>query len=257
MRNIYLIKNICQLFIWLILSSFSNVHAVEWEHELGWRYSTPDIEVDNMPLEIRNVPIHPNDTYVSPSNAGPIEETKYDTKGTLSVLWRLKKQIADYGLKAGLGLHWIIYPTPGLYDNELRNYTNAVGTQRRGYGAALTFVGIEKRGIIPDISDDTWDDVFLNIAPELFIETPFNSSAWIYGASVGYFKLQAVNGWDRHDSLEENDHFTLAHVLPFSLSIQSDNIRIGISYPYIVKKTSKGKQADVKGNISGLISFSW
>jgi len=246
------------LFLSFFLSlPFSKVQAIEWGHGLELRYSTPDIEVNDMPLEIRDVPIHPDDAYVTPSNAGPIEKRKYDTKGTLIIAWRIKKQIADNGLKVGLGLQWILYPTPALYDNELRNYTNAVGTERRGIGAALTFVGLEKRGTIPDFSDETWDDLLFNITPELFVEIPFHSKSWIYGASIGYFKLQAVNGWDRHDSLEEKDHFTLAHVIPFTVSIKHKFMRIGISYPYIVEKTNLGEEADIKGNINVLFSLIW
>ena len=65
----------------------------KWDHGFELRYSTPNIEVNNMPLVIRKVPIHPDDNHVSSSNAGPIEKKKYDTKGTFSIAWRMKKPI--------------------------------------------------------------------------------------------------------------------------------------------------------------------
>lgn len=206
--------------------------------KLELSYSNIRINVKSMPLEIRDVPIHPDDTYVSLSNAGPITQEEYSKSSTWMLGFSIKKDIKNKFL-LGFKINWIIYPNRWLYDNALRNYTNAVGTEQRGTGAALTFVGIEERGIIP----------VLNLTPEILLETPLGfGNQILLGTSLSYFKLKAINGWDRFNKLEVNKRFTLSHLVPIAFYLSyKDIITVGAKYIKSTK-TNIGKQANIKSN---------
>lgn len=227
------------------------------DHGFEISYGTPDIRVDDLALEIRDVPIHDDDGYASKSNSGPIEQTNFKTAGTAALTWLMRKNIGET-TRAGLKVNWIVYPEHNTYDNALRNYTNHPGTEKRGYGAALTFAGIEKRGIIPS-HNGGWLNVFTNISPELFLEKLFSEKKeWSVGASIGYFKFQAVNGWDRYDRLEINKTYALAHVVPVAAFIKrkiggSGYSEIGVKFP-IAKMTDIGKESGAKVSPSGYIA---
>ena len=217
-------------------------------------YATPDIKIRNMPLEVRNVPIHPDDTYVSQKKAGPIEEKEYSSIGTIMFGPWIKKDIGKS--RAGLRLNWIIYPGIEIADKELRNYTNAVGTEHRGHGAALTFVGIEKRGIF--FTKTPVVDVLLNVTPEVFFEVNISNKKdnLQLGASVSYARLVADTGWDRFNSLETRELFTLAHIIPVSTYIKYNNYEFGVQVP-IIFETSLGEKAKIETKTNFLIRFNY
>ena len=210
---------------------------------VGIGYTNIGYKVDNMSIEIRDVPIHPDDDYVPRENAGPIEETKYTASSMWTFNLSYKKNFYER-LRLGAGLKWIIYPTRKLYDNKLRNYTNAVGTEKRGTGTALTFLGLEARGVIP-ATDVEILDIFLNIIPELLAEYALDKDKnFFIGTSLTYFKMQAVNGWDRFDDLEVDKRHTLTHVIPISLYLSwKDILLIGGKYN-VSFNTEQGKDSD-------------
>lgn len=220
-----------------------SLQADELKYRLGIFYNRINTEVKTMPLKVRDVPIHSNDTYALKKNAGPIEKEKYSASSMWTIGLGFMKKTKN--LKYGLRLHWLIYPHRFLYDNELRNYTNAVGTERRGYGAALTFVGLEMRGIIPSFSDEiSILDILFNIAPEIVIEAPINKKLSL-GTSLGYYQLQAVNGWDRYNNLEVNDRYTLAHYFPLSFYCKYRILTLGVKLPF-AHYTNLGERANVE-----------
>jgi len=216
-------------------------------------YSGPDIEVKNMPLNVRNVPIHKDDGYALRSNGGAVQRIHYDTAGTFALGYSWYKD--HKRLRFNIGVKWIFYPLYCLYDNELRNYTNAPGTEKRGSDAALTFVGIQKRGIIPDIESDYVDPI-LNFTPEAGVELMLsengNSSV---GLNLSYFEIQAVNGWDRYNSLEINKTYDLGYYMPVSVYVHYKWITAGIVYPVALATTNIGKEAGVETHITGFISL--
>lgn len=222
-------------------------------HGPKFTYSGPDIEVKDMPLKVRDVPIHKDDSYALESNAGPVEKTQYDTIGTFLLGWSWYKERQQ--LRFNVSFDWIIYPTYWLYDNELRNYTNAPGTETRGYGAALTFVGIQKRGIIPDIESE-FVYMILNIVPEIGVDLMLSEKGDSgFGFNLSYFRIQAVNGWDRYNSLEINKTYDLGHFMPVSVYGRYKWIEVGLVYPVALSKTSLGKEAEIQTKLTVLISL--
>jgi hypothetical protein len=183
-------------------------------------YVKPAITVKHLPESFRNVPIHPDDHYVPAENAGPVSREEYGlTDGanlSLMYVWDFK-QHEHPRYRLGLGLDWILFPTAGYGGTEAeRNYTNNVGSDERGYGAALTFVRLREGGVIPSLGDGSFDP-FLNITPRIKFEiAPFDDHFW-FGTSISYFAVQAQNGWDRFDSDEVRETKTLAHDFPIRL----------------------------------------
>lgn len=231
----------------LPIVSMANYHGPKFT------YSGPDIEVKDMSLKVRGVPIHSDDSYALESNVGPLEKTRYATIGTFIFgrPWYKDHQ----QLRFNVGIDWIIYPTYWFYDNELRNYTNAPGTETRGYGAALTFVGIQKRGIIPVI-ENTFVDMILNIVPKIGVELMLSEKGNSgFGFSLSYFLLQAVNGWDRNNSLEINKTYDLGHFMPVSVYGRYKRIEVGLVYPVALSKTNLGKEADIQTKLTLIISL--
>lgn len=249
----YITARFIILIIVLLFVFLNPIKAEEkfWtKKKLELSYSNIRINVKSMPLEIRNAPIHPDDTYVTLSNAGPITQEEYFKSSTWMLGISMKKEIKNKFL-LGFKINWIIYPNRWLYDNALRNYTNAVGTEQRGTGSASTFVGIEERGIIP----------FLNLTPEILFETPLGfGNQILLGTSLSYFKLQAINGWDRYNELEVNKRFTLSHFVPITFYLSfKDIITVGAKYINSTK-TNIGKQANIKSNniaVFTTVAFSW
>ena len=184
------------------------------ENQLRLSYNNTSFVVGNMPLEIRDVPNHPDDTYVSETTQGPVERTEYHTDDSwiLSYTRRAVGEHAAWGFR----LNWRLSPV--FADTERRNYTNEVGTDERGVGAALTFVGITAWGPIPDFYHGYKVAALpLNIIPEVLAELrPVKQLPLHLGTSIGYYRFQAVNGWDRWNMLESRKHYTLAECFPAS-----------------------------------------
>ena len=112
--------------------------------EFSWdnQFNYPPIgKVDNVPVSIRNVPVHHADPWGTP---GPIRQD------ACSAPWLCEVRVLDVGLETELGnsVRWKNYVDASInwgywafWGSNLpeRNYTNAVDTEQRGYGAALTF----------------------------------------------------------------------------------------------------------------------
>lgn len=189
--------------------------------------------VKNVSEEIRNVPIHPDDIKSGYwSSAGPVARTSYNNPFMVSIghtLYRTHR--GNRGVSARV--RWIIYPFANQINIAERNYTNAPGTGQRGYGAALTYVGMEARGVIPAISRLNGDlgflNIFTNFTPEVEWRTPLKiggrERSLIF--SLTYFQLEAVTGWDRYDHLEEYKRYTLAHCVPLTISLDLGRVRVG------------------------------
>jgi hypothetical protein len=148
----------------------------------------------------------------------------------------------------------MIFPW-GIADAE-RNYRNAPGTDKRGYGAALTYIGLKRSGVIPSTTIN-FLDVFLNWTPIMKAEVaPFDgklSDVW-FGVSASYYAFDAQTGWDRYDSLEVRKNYTLMHVFPvriyMSIINREGNGTGGSGLTFGVQlnpgsKTSWGEQVDI------------
>lgn len=173
--------------------------------------------VSDIPFEMRNVPIHEQDSEFS-QNAGPIPDGELNLYDRLDLGLRLgfdgtvaeKTQIgAGVGLSFNLDTDFWDYRftenrLTGRTDIQERNYTNRVGSERRGEDSALTYYRVyQNYGL-------DWN-TFLR--PIVYLEVKRNFSDKLQ-ASIGskffYQKLILENGWDRNDELNSWNEYNLA-----------------------------------------------
>lgn len=178
--------------------------------EAGPIYRSPLVnKVSNVPLEIRNVPIHPSDPWGRP---GPIEddEVKVGARSGMFLRYGPKLNLIGEHLSLKMGLELEI---SGLFvEDPERNYTNAVGTEQRGYGAALTYYSVHTKAG-PD-----WNSVFI---PKIFagVETKLSDSFSIgAGYSIWREDLVAETGYDRYDKYDRLAGFNLVDMTVGSIS---------------------------------------
>jgi len=148
----------------------------------------------------------------------------------------------------GIGFLWIYSAIGGFDDVKVRNYTNHPGTSTRGYGAALTFVGTEVRGLIPSFNNDLdFLSFIFNLTPKVFAEYCLDKERQFrLGASLSYHQFNAINGWDRYDSYEIDETKTLAHIYPLTFEITFYNcLSLGVVYN-LHQLTSFGKKAETE-----------
>ena len=184
----------------------------------GWAFFTgvqgDYFSVVSVPLEMRDVPIHPDDDYVSLSNQGPILRQSYDTR--LFVLLGGQYSIkSSNGIITRFKLSIPIYPEDDLAE---RNYTNDVGSDHRGYGAALTYCKLCKGGIFTAMGFDGLTPI-LDFMPEISVEKMYGKKISTE-VSAGYFAVSFINGWDRWDAYQCRDGYLLAHCMPVSTNLK-------------------------------------
>lgn len=209
----------CLTIIAFVLAILFWPSALYCQEEEGWlvqaslHFTDLSFNVGHLPLQIRDVPIHRDDDHVPQRNAGPVGKQEY----RLSSLWTtrvmFKRRLADRVL-VGMGANWVFNEG----DRALRNYTNAVGTEQRGKGAALTFVEVRPAGLISGSGYFSW----FNLSPELTLEVEVARRVTI-GTSVSYFEIEAANGWDRFNRDEIRDRFTLSRHYPISVYVSFRN----------------------------------
>lgn len=249
------------IYILLTLGTNNTAPAGEygyWDTALvKLTYARLDYRVTHMALDIRDIPIHPQDDTIPREHAGVIKKTEYSSATWFSLDFMLMKQLDKIDL--GLGFSWILYPFYVFYDNELRNYTNAVGTEKRGDDEALTFVGIGTRGVIPHGDKLGAFNLLWNVTPQFTLEIPIKSRNAALGLSVSYHRLEAVNGWDRYNKLQVQHRYNMADIYPVSIYTKLYNFRLGMRYN-CVQKTIRGQNSGVKiGVLNYTVSFiqSW
>ncbi len=212
----------------------------EEESKTFLRVALTTLKVSDMPLSVRDVPNHPDDGFAS-GTEGPIEKTNYSLKAIIEMGRTVKKvDRRDASLK--MNVNWIY----GVGTIARRNYTNAIGTGQRGYGAALTYCQLTTRGMLPNITSSPFVNLVLSVAPELVWERKLGEKKTI-GCSVGYFRLVAENGWDRYDNYEIRNAKALANCFPIGIAASVGDINLAAKY-YLVSKSSLGREAGISGN---------
>jgi hypothetical protein len=230
MKMEYIVSTILMsIFIYTTQTNAEDTHNKgTWKTDGEIRYTYAHYDgVKCLALEIRDVPIHVNDGYASRKDGGPIEETG----NSFHSVWGFgfeKKYYFTEDFSLGLGLDWTIAPT-FLDIKKRRNYTNHVGTETRGYGAALTCIGMGRRGVFKPMRHGGWWNIFTNISPKISAEYVLIPKKLSIGTYVTYHAIEAINGWDRWDSIEIYKTFTLSHNMPIGMYISIyDHEHIGI-----------------------------
>lgn len=200
--------------------------------ELGLdaQFATPPIkEVSNVFESIRNVPIHKDD-WGSPgaiakdkARAPWMTEIRFFKIGTETDLNSTTVWRNYFDLSWNFG-HWALWGA----DVRERNYTNAVGTDKQGYGAALTF----------------WAPGYSRLIPGFKTEFHFNDD-WFLGAGFRKYDLEIITGYDRYDKLEHESHVDIGKIFETSLFLgwigsvddqSRSDFRIGVNFNSFDKK---------------------
>jgi hypothetical protein len=227
----------------ITVQAADGIHLLGKGIDLSLEYAYLGVTVKDMPYEIRNVPVHPSDSWAS-YGQGPIERLKYDMDHSfiVSILYAReygRDKTAPLRFRFGAGFDWLVLPQVGVGGSMAeRNYMNAVGTSDRGYGAALTYVAMRQGGVVPALNS-IYSDIFLNWTPKVKFEVaPFGGhfhDIWL-GTSVSYYTVDAQTGWDRNDSLDARNDYVMARVLPVRLyatwmfkSTDGDDLRVGLT----------------------------
>lgn len=210
---------------------------------MNWSYV--NFRVSNMPFSLRNVSIHKDDGYASQENAGPIQQKEYNIHHFASFSLTARLDTLAKNLFFELG-YFVIVPTT---DRALRNYTNAVGTETRGYGAALTYCEIYVTGT-PPIRCLSGFGVFLSMfTPTINLQWKISDdlSATSIRLKTTFVTIEGANGWDRYDRDEIKDGRTFGYLFPTTLQVdipvfQSCYIGLGIQ-AFPILKTKSGQDA--------------
>jgi len=173
----------------------------------GLQVSRPVVHVKNIPEYIRNVPVHPNDDYAK-KNQGPI-------KDGISV-----NPMVEIPLKAGISIETksgasldisgkLSVPLGFIVNRNERNYTDDVGSDNRGEGAALTYY------------DAAYGPLFIpGIEAEVYIplrDTGKKDIGAIVGAGYRKYDLNINTGWDRFDACEHRRQYNVGSIEEKSL----------------------------------------
>ena len=232
-----------RVFTLAVLALLSSPVGVAPQARLQVTLSTPSVEVGSMPLQMRGVPIHPDDDFVSPGNAGPILQEEFSTGPIMLAVGAAASVPLSGPWRLLLAVNTIVHPRlragPASDRLALRNYTDRVGTQLRGDGAALTFVGIEPSGLV-----NLW---ILALSPRVGLEWSLPGGSASLGVAGQYYRIDAVSGWDRFNKLETWDRRSLAHVYPLELYVSlrmGDVGRVSVGVQRLAKQvTDLGREA--------------
>jgi len=246
-------KHVCLLTAIAIALLFRQSHSEEWNGDIPldfkgvcsfieFKYVGPgSITIRNMPLEVRNVPVYPDDaSRPGYTHGGPIEGVTNNSYGLIMFCFG-----KDYKINNSIfsfSINWFAT----IPQERERNYTNNPGSSERGEGAALTYVTFKEFGVFPSTHDEGADDL-IALTPEIRYThiIPLKQPLFLDG-SISYFHLQAHSGWDRFDYKEINHVYDLAYYVPVSLSLCFHILNAGIYYPIRVYTTSMGKEANIK-----------
>ncbi|MBW2990281.1 hypothetical protein KY348_01100 [Candidatus Woesearchaeota archaeon] len=236
-----------------------------WDVNLGYRSSILG-SVENIPLEVRDVPKHEDDWYAKDRNVAPIEKNSVNLYGRVKAGTRLGGKLAfiqdKLFFKTGVGIDFTHAAALSKYnkrkDMQERNYTNFPGTNTRGYGAALTFYQVRTSFVDLGLEDAFFRPlVFSEIEVKLEEKT---------GLVLGYLaypqNFHVRNGWDRYDNLQVKDEHELAKLIiggPYvsikfyhkeDYSEKRNYVSIDVGFTSILKKqlTEIGKNMQLNFN---------
>ena len=177
----------------------------------GFSWGASSLSFSNLPLTIRDVPIHPYDTYASPSNGGPINVSSLDD----AKLWWLPNLF----IQGGIQFSQMEIEAGGLLQVKLssqnpteRNYTNAPGTNYNGIGAALTYIKLDNSfNVIYGLS--------ANVRRKI---SSLGGKEYLYlsGSFIKDWQNYAIEtGWDRYAQLQSKEKYPIGKFSRTSLLV--------------------------------------
>jgi len=220
---------------------------------LGLEAGTPTAQVQTVPLEIRDVPAHPDDSSLSIAPIKDSEVTHFpytlNLEAKVGVGFEGDNFDIRIGPKAGLVL-------TGNFSWPIeRNYTNDPGSDTRGTGAALTYYNLQKEGLafIPGASAR----VSIPLGNQLIGFAEY---------SVDFLhQLFMENGWDRYDKFEVRKTYKLADLIDHTIKVginfpmgpefASGEAYIGVTIPQIIDKTDLADETKLEVSPSFLVGL--
>jgi len=232
-------------------------------------YYEEKTKIENTPLEIRDVPKHPDDNYAYNKNVAPIDNAKIKM-GTGLEFFSLK-----FGGKLSLFNKNVQIKTGAGIGIELnlkqmiaeRNYTNYPGTSQRGVGAALTFYGVGKRYVVEKngfMRPFLFSELNMKIIPLNKENKYINKMGLGAGYEIFIEKVVMINGWDRYNLLETWKRYNLCDLVigrPYiSINLfngEDVNFKLTGGFDYILKKkeTDIGKETKINYNPGWFAGF--
>ncbi len=235
-----------------LLAGCSTQEDSAWTSDFGSVARAPVIRnVSNIPLEVRNVPIHSGDI----GYPGPINDKTRRNYARVALDPRIGYKIIDneetaWNVGVGFEIGWNF--SNGAAE---RNYHDPQGGDDRGAGAALTYYSIHSSFAFP------WNQyVFPHAFTELTQKISENVSVGL-GFDVQYEQTYIENGWDRYDNYSAWKRYGLADVvrgtpyIHFDFKEKGEKMGMGIDLglPFFLHKNEHriGKEADVTYNNPG------
>jgi hypothetical protein len=237
------------IFSAIIFLALTNIYAQDDDGlSLWFGTSWNRISVSHLPEYLRDIPAHRKD---GGKPTGIITREAYDFAFSIPFDFRF-----GYPSKTKTGFGFGVTMVIPVENFAKRNYTNAPGTDRRGYGAALTFAGITTLGPFSSLIGVKPILPGLAFTPNVFMDTNIKNNTKLHLA-LGYQALGAINGWDRYNELQCRQIKILAHIFSLSAGVKAKflkaNWELGPSVLLPIT-TSTGRDAGVKTS-AGLYLF--
>ncbi len=201
--------------VFAISSSTALAQYAGWDF-IGNVYSTGPFKVKNVPLNFRQVPVHPD--HNPPDYTWPCKGTACNTRTVddsnldpvlagvdlgIAAAFNIKRSYVRTGAQWTFPLYPLRArdPQDGVGRRGSMREQNGVGANNRGVGTSLTYYAAVAR---PDY------------IPGPVIEAAFPVSRHIFlkaGVSANFWQLKIEKGYDRYNKLEKLDTSPLARVL--------------------------------------------
>ena len=227
------------LFIFIFLLSISAFsQGVIFTGKFGM--TIHDMEVSNMPISFRNIPIHSEDG--GGVNTGTIEKSSYQNYIVIPAIGIEFSHKFKNRMSIGMGINFEF-----SWANRAEVNYNSSGSPNRGYGKALTYCGTITRGMFSLLSYTQTNDpnvipttVNMSLTPNIFFAMPVTKKVDIK-LNVTYQRYSAVNGWDRYNTLEVYQKPALIYIIPIDILFSFKDVEFGPRIP-ICWRTDVGKE---------------
>jgi len=232
-------KNKLLLSLMILISSLSSSFGqnIIFTGKLG--STIHYMEVPNMPISFRNIPIHPDDG--GGINTGTISKTSYQNWIVIPTIGFEFSHKFKNRMSIGMGITFEF-----SWANRAEVNYNSYGSPKRGFGTALTYCGTITRGMFSILTCGQSDDpnfipttFNLSLTPNIFFTIPITKKVDIK-MNITYQRYSAVNGWDRYNTLEVYQKETLVYIIPVDILFSFKSAEFGPRIP-ISWRTDAGK----------------